>query len=204
VSTPPSQAFHPRVSRATSWAIHALARSYQDHGGFAGLRRFLPVGPSLLGTVHRFERGTASELITIDILGPDNLGKRTRLSTYRNATTIAVPGGTFALATASATSLQLRRLDGTADECTIRLPSLAGALGIKASAVGVSNNPNSQLDDLILLLSIVKDPQAMRTAPNRPKLAKMLLEVSERITDRAGDDDRSLDARGALAALTQA
>jgi hypothetical protein len=112
-----------------------------------------------------------------------------------------VPGGTFALSTAGAQLLELQRLDGTSGRATIRIPSLAGALGLKACAVGVSNNPNAQLDDLILLLSIVEDAPAMRTAPEGRKLAKLLRPISDRIGTRAGSDDRSLDARGALAVL---
>jgi hypothetical protein len=183
-------------SRAHPGATKAIAN-------LLGLRSFLPVGPSRLGTVHRFVRGEASETLTIDVLGPDNLGQRARLTTYGNATTIAAPGGTFALKTASATPLQLLRLDGSSAEGSIRLPSLTGALGIKACAVGVSNSPNAQLDDLILLLSIVEDPRAIRETPNGPKLANMLRMVAEQISDRAGTDDRSLDAHGALAALVE-
>ena len=110
-------------------------------------------------------------------------------------------GSTFALSTAGAQPLELQRLDGTSGRATIRIPSLAGALGIKACAVGISNNPNTPPDDLILLLSVVEDPHAMRAAPEGRKLAKLLQPISERIGTRAGSDDRSLDARGALAVL---
>jgi hypothetical protein len=168
-----------------------------------GRRAFLPVGPSLLGTVHRFQRGDATEAIVFDILGPDNLGKRSQLTTYGNATTVAAPGGTFALGTATAVPLDLQRLTGDSGRGQIRLPSLAGALGIKACAVGVSNAPNAQLDDLIVLLSVVDDPHDMRAGPGGRKLAKMLGVVSGRIRERAGDDDRSLDARGVLTILTE-
>jgi hypothetical protein len=183
-------------SRTRTGATKAIATLLES-------RSFLPVGPSRLGIVHRFERGDAQEAIVIDVLAPDNLGKRASLTTYGNATTIAVPGSTFALDTASAIPIDLHRLDGSSKRASIRIPSLAGALGIKACAVGVSNNPNAQLDDLILLLSIVEDARAMRAAPKGQRLGKMLRPISAQIADRAGNDDRSLDARGNLTALIE-
>jgi hypothetical protein len=183
-------------ARARPGATKAIAALLQS-------RNFLPVGPNRLGTVHRFERGEEHEAIAIDVLGPDNLGRRSRLTTYGTATTIAAPGGTFALRTASEVAVELQRLEGEIQRGNIRLPSLAGALGIKACAVGVSDKPGAQLDDLILLLSIVDDAHAMRAAPNGQQLAMLLRKVAVRITERAGDDDRSLDARAALAVLVQ-
>jgi hypothetical protein len=63
-----------------------------------------------------------------------------------------VPGSPFVLSTAGAIPLEIQRRDGTSRWATIRLPSLAGALGITACAVEVGYNPNAQLDDLILVL----------------------------------------------------
>jgi hypothetical protein len=59
-----------------------------------------------------------------------------------------------------------------------------------------------QLDDLILLLSLVENPDSMRAEAMGGKLAEMLRQVAERIGGRARDDDRSLDALGVPAVLT--
>jgi hypothetical protein len=51
-------------SRTRAGATKAIAE-------LLGSRDFLPVGPSRLGTVHRFERGEGQEIIVVDVLGPD-------------------------------------------------------------------------------------------------------------------------------------
>lgn len=182
-------------ARARPGATKAIA-------GVLELRHFEAVGPNRFGTVHGFTLVDGDGAVAIDVFAPDNLGSRARRTTSGNATTRSAPGGTFALKTATALALELQPLDGERLRGRIRLPSLAGALGIKACAVGVSNAPNDQLDDLILLLSIVGDPGAMRAERNGRELAEMLRPVAEPIAGRARDDDRSLDALGVLAVLT--
>ena len=182
-------------SRARPGATKAIA-------GVLESRRFEPVGPNQFGTVHGFRLDDDDGTVVIDIFAPDNLGSRAQRTTSGNATTLSAPGGTFALRTATALPLELQTLGGQRRQGRIRLPSLAGALGIKACAVGVSNAPTDQLDDLILLLSLVDDPHGMRAEANGRKLAEMLRPAAERIAGRAHDDDRSLDALGVLAVLT--
>jgi hypothetical protein len=152
--------------------------------------------------VHAFRLGHDDNAVVIDVFAPDNLGSRAELTTSGTARTLSAPGGTFALRTATAAPVELQLLDAQLVSGVIRLPSLAGAIGIKACAVGISGAPNDQLDDLILLLSLVDNPRAMCAEANGRKLAEMLRPLTERIRARARDDDRSLDALGALAALT--
>lgn len=193
----------PRLSRDLDLLgdSRARPRATKEIAGVLEARHFEAVGPNQFGTVHGFRLVGDDGAVVIDVFAPDNLGSRAQRTTSGNANTLSAPGGTFALRTATALPLELQRLDGQRRHGRIRLPSMAGAIGIKACAVGVSNATNDQLDDLILLLSLVADPRGMRAEPNGRKLAEMLRPVAERIAGRAGDDDRSLDALGVLAVL---
>ena len=156
--------------------------------------------PSPLGTAHRFRRGVGADEVVIDVLAPDGLGSRTVPTTIGNAKTANVPGGTLALGTAGEADIELRRIDGSSISGRIRIPSLAGAVGIKAYAVAVSDAPSDQLDDLILLLSLVDDPSEI-AAELKGSALKQLRRVAARVEARAGSDSRSLDSVGVLRAI---
>ena len=80
--------------------------------------------PSADGVAHRYRRDGA----TIDVLAPDNLGKRASLA-LGSGRTIEAPGGTQALSRSGTVMVQLDN-----DSAMIRRPTLVGALLGKAAA----------------------------------------------------------------------
>lgn len=83
--------------------------------------------PSREGVAHRYRRGGAS----IDVLAPDNLGKRAQLRLGAGRT-LAAPGTTQALRRSSWIRVELAESRASA---LIRRPDLVGALLGKAAAV---------------------------------------------------------------------
>lgn len=91
----------------------------------------------------------------IDVLAPDGLGRPAR--TAGKLETIQIPGGTQALARIEVVEIVL---DGVASR--VRRPTLLGALLLKARALPVHARPEDQREDIITLLALVEDPDAMR------------------------------------------
>jgi hypothetical protein len=110
------------------------------------------VSPEGLG--HRF-RGPE---LALDVLAPDGLPPRTRLTTQGGARTLSIPGGTQALARTRRVEVALGKTRGE-----IPRPDLLGALLLKARAVEVDDVPDAQRSDLAFLLSLVPDPRSLRT-----------------------------------------
>lgn len=109
--------------------------------------------PTPDGRGHRFRRGDA----IVDILAPDGIGARASLVTIPPARTIAVPGGSQALARSRDVRVVLE-----GDEIILPCPSLLGGILIKARAIDVADDPDKHRRDLALLLSAVDDPRALR------------------------------------------
>lgn len=109
--------------------------------------------PSPDGRAHRFRRGDD----VVDVLAPDGAGARASLLTIPPGRTIAVAGGSQALAR----SRQVRvLLEGR--EVEIPCPSVLGAILIKARAVDVAEDPDKHRRDLALLLAAIDDPRSLR------------------------------------------
>jgi hypothetical protein len=109
--------------------------------------------PTPDGRAHRFRRGDD----VVDVLAPDGAGPRASLTTIPPGRTIAVAGGSQALAR----SRQVRvLLEGR--EVVLPCPSVLGAILIKARAVGVADDPDKHRRDLSLLLAAVEDPRSVR------------------------------------------
>lgn len=109
--------------------------------------------PSLDGRAHRFRRGDT----LVDVLAPDGAGARASMLTIPPGRTIAVAGGSQALAR----SRQLRvLLEGR--EVAIPCPSVLGAVLIKARAVDVADDPDKHRRDLAFLLAAIDDPRSIR------------------------------------------
>jgi hypothetical protein len=87
---------------------------------------FLQDSPSPDGIAHRYRR----KLATIDVLAPDNIGTRSRLSLGAGRT-ISVPGGTRSFERQSTIVVAL----ATGDETSINRPTLVGALLAKSAAL---------------------------------------------------------------------
>lgn len=111
---------------------------------------FQPVEPDLDNYAFRYVR---DELV-VDILAPDGLKPAPRLDAARKA--IGVPGGSQALARAETVAVRFR--DRTFN---LRRPTLLGAILIKARALRVHHDADTQREDLLLLLSLVEDPRAI-------------------------------------------
>jgi predicted nucleotidyltransferase len=109
--------------------------------------------PSPDGRAHRFRRGDA----VVDVLAPDGVRAQSSLLTIPPGRTIAVAGGSQALAR----SRQVRvLLEGR--EVELPCPSVLGAILIKARAVDVADDPDKHRRDLALLLAAVADPRSLR------------------------------------------
>lgn len=117
-------------------------------------RGFELEGPSRQGLGHELRR----EGVAIDILAPDNLGPRARLQTLHGARTLSVPGGTQALRRAETIDVRLGERTGS-----IPVPNLAGAILLKAEAIGVDDAPEAQKSDVAVLLSLVVDRDELGT-----------------------------------------
>jgi hypothetical protein len=108
---------------------------------------------STFGVAHRFVR----DGVSIDVLAPDGLNTvRSRL-TVGKLHTVEVPGGTQALHRTRMQDVQIGRRRGG-----IPVPSLLGAILLKARAVTVDDVPENQRIDLALLLSLVEDVDQIR------------------------------------------
>lgn len=103
---------------------------------------------SAFGLAHRFVRGGVS----IDVLAPDGLNAMRSRLTVGKLHTVQVPGGTQALNRTRVQDVRIGRRRGG-----IPVPSLLGAILLKARAVAVDDVPESQRIDLALLLSLVGD-----------------------------------------------
>lgn len=109
-------------------------------------------GISPEGIGHRFVR----EGVSIDVLGPDGLGERSRLRTVSGAHTVRVPGGTQALRRKEDVDVTSRSTRGT-----LPVPNLLGAILVKIRAIEVDDQPDAQRRDVAFLLSLVEDPDPL-------------------------------------------
>ncbi len=96
----------------------------------------------------------------VDVLAPDNLGERANIRTVPPDETLAAIGGRQALNRSRAVAIDDRR-----GPFEIRMPSLAGAIIIKARVVANAQRPDTRAKherDLARLLSLVTDPVGER------------------------------------------
>jgi len=103
---------------------------------------------SAFGLAHRFVR----DGVSIDVLAPDGLNTVHSRLTVGKLHTVQVPGGTQALNRTRVQDVRIGRRRGG-----IPVPSLLGAILLKARAVAVDDVPENQRIDLALLLSLVED-----------------------------------------------
>ncbi|MFF0062099.1 nucleotidyl transferase AbiEii/AbiGii toxin family protein [Streptomyces sp. NPDC005279] len=131
---------------------------------------FRSAGVSPQGKAHRYKRdGDVGELV-VDLLAPDNLGKRADLTTTPPGVTLEVPGGRQAMQRSESVGVQLGERRGV-----IRRPSLLGAIVGKAAALGIPTAPKAKhYRDLAFLLSLPANPLVLKselTKGDRRKLA---------------------------------
>lgn len=102
---------------------------------------------------HLFRREKVGE---IDLFVPDGLGARTETRTVPPNRTISVPGSTQALRRSMPVAIRSRDAEGA-----ILRPDLLGAILIKLRAIEVDDLPAAQRADVVLLLQLVEDPDAL-------------------------------------------
>jgi hypothetical protein len=109
---------------------------------------FRLIGLDLDGYAHRYER----DGLIVDVLAPDGIKPAPALGSGRKA--VGVPGGSQALSrsetvtvTVGLRSFQLRR------------PTLLGAVLIKVRSLMVHSDPETQREDVLLLLALIEDPR---------------------------------------------
>jgi hypothetical protein len=159
----------PRVSEDLDLVVNARARPPALPKMVETLRSlgFDPTGVSPDGVAHRFDR----DGVYIDILAPDGLGQHTKLVTVTPGVTIAATGGTYALSESSPVEISYEDRTGQ-----VPLPSIAGALVVKAGAARTDHGPKGpdrHLRDLAFLASLVEDAIDLRDhlgARNRGRL----------------------------------
>jgi hypothetical protein len=128
----------------------------------------------------------------VDVLAPDGLGRAAR--TAGALETIQIPGGTQALERVEVVEIVV---DGVASP--VRRPTLLGALLLKARSLPVHSRPEDQREDIITLLALVEDPDAMR-----PSLTQAERRWLRSIESTLALDDPALPARFSLARLRAA
>jgi hypothetical protein len=162
-------------------ALQAIDRALLD-GGFQAH----PPDPDNYG--FRYER----DGLIVDVLAPDGIRPPPTLDGSRQA--VGIPGGSQALARSETVEV---RLDGHTFE--LQRPTLAGAILIKARSLLKHQDPESQRQDLLRLLSLVPDPRAMRADLKKTERAWLRrAEAPLRFDERAGADDEVV-RRAALA-----
>ena len=127
------------------------------------------VSPTDVG--HRFVRDAdpGPGRVLVDVLAPEGLGERTNVYTVRPARTVQAPGSVFALGRVEVVRVAVVGVAGTR-EGAVRRPDLLGALVLKAAATAlpVRRNPERDLADAALLLSLVGNPlETVRAATPR-------------------------------------
>ncbi len=108
-----------------------------------------------------------------------------------------VKGGTRALETSETVAVSVGGEHGL-----VRRPDLLGAVVVKAAAVDVDDLPRAQEGDLMFLLSLVDDPDALQPTAGDRQLLRRRRDLLERRLDGL-TAARALEARSALAALTR-
>jgi hypothetical protein len=131
---------------------------------------------------HRFVgRGTR-----VDVLAPDGVGERARLTTIPPARTVMVPGGTTALGRTERVAVRLGERTGG-----LPRPNLLGAIVVKACAVDVDDVPENQRHDLVFLLSLLNDPRAL--APQLDARERAILRGRTDLLDRRARAWRAIE-----------
>jgi predicted nucleotidyltransferase len=145
---------------------------------------------------HRFLRGPDA----VDLLAPDHLGSRADLTTVPPMTTVAIPGGSRALATRRLLAVEVTG----GGSRSLPVPSVAGAIVLKGHAWQARQAPRDA-DDLVRLLELVGDVDEVRGAlkpAERRRLASVLPLTDERSSAWGAARDPGI-ARAAFARLSR-
>lgn len=129
-------------------------------------------GSSTTGTGHRF----SNDVVTVDVLAPDNLGKRADTRTIPPSKTVQIPAGTRLLRDASLCPMWL----ASGSVGYIPRPSLDAAIVGKAAALRL-DGAERHAEDLAFLLGIVPNPRDLASRMSKSDLrylrrAKIILD----------------------------
>jgi len=134
-------------ARARPNPVRRMAQLLVDQG-------FELIDFAVLGTGHTFRKGD----IEIDVLAPEHLGANSEdaRTTVPPLHTVEVPGGRQAIDRGEWVEIEVNGRRGR-----LPRPGLLGAILIKARAVDIDDTPETQRQDLALLLSLVDDPETL-------------------------------------------
>ncbi|MGA9634491.1 MAG: hypothetical protein WBQ41_04535 [Solirubrobacterales bacterium] len=143
----------------------------------------------------------------VDVLGPDGLKNPPK--TIANRETFGIPGGTQALRRTEKITVSLEG----GEQTIIRRPSLLGAILIKArSIMDRSSRREEKIEsdrrDLVLLLSLVEVPRAMKDETRNSERkwlrnAHVRLQIDRPDLEQAFAAEALANARAAYAILTE-
>lgn len=116
---------------------------------------FVSAGMSPEGVAHRYRRSGRhpKRPVMIDVLAPEGVGPRAKLTTTPPGRTVQVPGGTQALARTERVTIEVGARIGT-----VPRPTLLAAVVGKAAACGLPEDVSRHLRDLALLCALIDDP----------------------------------------------
>lgn len=116
---------------------------------------FVSTGISPDGVAHRYVRHSRhpDRPVMVDVLAPEGVGTRAKLTTTPPGRTVQVPGGTQALARTEMVTVVVGDRAGT-----VPRPNLLAAVVGKAAACGLPEDVSRHLRDLALLCSLIDDP----------------------------------------------
>jgi hypothetical protein len=121
-------------------------------------------GSSVTGTGHRFSKG----IITVDVLAPDNLGRRADTRTVPPSHTMQIPAGTRLLQDAALCPVRL----ASGSVGYVPRPSLAAAIVGKAAALDLDDGER-HAEDLAFLLGLVTDPRDIAVRMSKSDLHRL-------------------------------
>lgn len=178
---------HGRTPPAASLDLDVLADVISDQRSLRMLvtaleeMGFESTGVSPEGKAHRYKREDSTGTLVVDLLAPDNLGRRANLTTTPPGTTLEVPGGRQAVMRSESISAQLGDRVGV-----IHRPSLLGAIVGKAAALGIPTSPKEKhYRDLAFLLSLPVSPFALKSQLTKADRKKLDLAKALRDADHA-------------------
>ena len=149
---------------------------------------------------HRFIRPTSSGKgkVIFDVLAPEGVGERAKLTTVAPARTVRAPGSLQAFERSRVVEVLISDfLDSKERTGIVRCPNLLGALVAKAAAttILVRQNPERDWQDAALLLSVLDDPVGTLEQLNKRdhqhlERLRPLLETSHQGWENLSEDAR--------------
>lgn len=130
-------------------------------------RRFELAGQNRDGIGHRFERKAdpGPGKVSIDVLAPEGLSKRTSTITVGTARTVQAPGGSQAIRRSEVVEVTVTCMVGGQERVgKVRRPNLLGAIVGKAAGIGEivdRIDPERDWEDAAFMLSFLPDPDTL-------------------------------------------